>query len=499
MRNVWCDLETNNEQLLEIVDEECSYEVEGWQHIKKYKLEESQREGDKEKIKYWTDWNGRFGIHKDTTSNKGDKGRWFPTGLLDRILLRFELEVENEKIAILDKRSPLSFDKQAVDYNPSFEPRDYQTDCIEYIKKKSLCRGIIKAPTGSGKTIMGAMLIKENYVPTLIIVDKTVLIKQWKQALLDVMEIPESEIGIVQGKAKFNPSFITIITQQSLNRWRKAATTEWYTLMALHGVAGWIQLIRDEVHRAGSEDGFETMMNIFALLRWGFSATPELRQDQNLKQIGCIGDIIYTIGAERLIEHEFLAKPDIHFLPTERLVFDWHDRYRKVYRDAITFNEKRNLQIVDVACRGAKDKSILVFVDLIEHGKLLEALMLDMAPMYGITAEFVYSNHPDRAGIFERFESRQTNVMIATEGLIGEGYDYKAIDTVIIANGGKSAMRSLQKIGRGMRVTEEKKSVLILDFADRCKYLGAHAKERAGTWRQWGFEPNINQTPWMEG
>ena len=502
MGTLWCDLITNNEQLLEIAREESSYEVEGWQYIKKNKLQNAQDVGNLDSVKYWTDWDGRFGIHREIFDSKGDKGITFPTGLLDRILLRFQLECD-QKISILDQTHPWSVHKSPVEYKRSFVPRDYQTDCIKHIQDNHIYRGIIKSPTGSGKTVMGAMLIKENYVPTIIIVDKTVLIEQWKKTLLDVLDIPESEVGIVQGRNNFNPSYITITTQQSLNKWRKNQTkpdaTEWHTLMNLHGKGGWGQVIRDEVHHAGSEGGFETMMHIKGFLRWGFSATPDMRQDQNLKQIGCIGEIIYTIGAERLIAHEFLAKPEIRFLPTGRLVFDWHDKYRHVYREGITYNEARNRQVVHESCSRAHNKSVLVFVDLIEHGKLLESMMLDTAPMYGVTVEFVYGNHPDRDEIFERFESRQTNVMIATEGLIGEGYDYKAIDTVVIANGGKGGIRSVQKIGRGMRVTETKKTVLILDFADRCKYLGSHAKARAGIWREWKFVPDISDTPWLEG
>jgi len=505
MKSLWSELITNDAQLIEIAIEESSYEVDGWEYIKKNKLKVAKETGDVEKIKYWTDWEGRFGVHKEFYDLKTDvtNGVAFPTGLLTRILLRFQLESDMQ-VAILDQRRLWDMHKEPAKYKGSFTPRDYQSDCIEFIKANHLYNGIIKAPTGSGKTIMGAMLIKENYVPTIIIVDKAVLIKQWKEAILDVLDIPEEDIGIVQGKTNFNPSYITIVTQQSLNRWWKAYTTssegmEWQLLMNLHGKKGWGQVIRDEVHHAGSPGGYEVMMHIDAPLRWGFSATPEDRQDQNLKQVACIGDTIYTIGAERLIEHEFLAKPIIQFIPTDRLVFDWHDKYRTVYKEGITYNTGRNNLIVNESCSRAKGKSVLVFVDLIEHGILLESMMQDRAPMYGITAEFVSGKHPDRDDLFGRFESRQTSVLIATEGLIGEGYDYKDIDVVVIANGGKAAIRTIQKIGRGMRATETKKSVLILDFADRCKYLGAHAKQRAGIWRQWGFEPDISATPWLEG
>lgn len=508
LTNIWCEMMTDNEQLLEIAEEECSYEVAGWEHIRKFKIQECKdklmqaeskgaRARIQESMKYWAEWEGRFGINREVRTSKGGKGIWFPTGLLDRILLRVSLETD-VTIPIKDKRQPWDIHSELIKFKSSFKARNYQQECIDHIRKNHIMRGIIKSPTGSGKTIMGAMLIKEHYVPTLIIVDKAVLIKQWKDMLLSTLDIQESEIGIVQGKRNFNPSYITIVTQQSLNKWRKDFTDEWFMLMNLHGKDKWGQVIRDEVHHAGSPDGYDTMMQINALYRWGFSATPEDRQDQNLKQIGCIGDIIYSIGAEWLIAHEFLAKPLIRFIPTERLSFDWWDKYQHVYKEAIVNNLGRNRLILHQAGIASRKGSVLIFVDLIEHGIILESLLMDTAPMYGYTVEFVYGNHTDREGVFSRFHSKETKILIATEGLIGEGYDYKDIDTVIIANGGKAAIRTIQKMGRGMRVTETKRTVDVIDFADRCKYLGAHARDRVAVWRQWKFDPDISAAPWLE-
>ena len=488
--NVWSTLTTDNDQLIQIVREESGFMPEGWQHIKMNKLEDATHADDQRQIDYWRDWDGIFYLSR-LFNNKIS----FPTGLLDRIGMRFEIEVEDEIEYPLRVKAPLFV---GVGYDESFKPRDYQEECVKDILNKGTHRGIIKAPTGSGKTIIGAMLIKEFYVPTLIIVDKAVLIDQWIEALDHVLDvITESEVGVIKGKAKWEPSFITIITQQSLNRWRTKDRKTWNEMMGIHP-KGWIQVIRDEVHHAGSQGGYDTMMEIHSFFRWGFSATPDMRQDQNLKQIACIGEIIYNVGADRLIADEFLAKPNIKFVPVPRMYFDWYDRYPKVYKDGIVHNDNRNENIVHIAgSAGRVLKQVLIFVDLIEHGLILEAKLQDISPMYGIKVEFVFGNHKDREGCFKRFKAGLTDVLIATEGLIGEGFDYKDIDVVIIGDGGKSGLQTIQKMGRGMRVTETKKTVDVIDFADRCKYLGGHAKQRYQTWCSWGFEPDISNTPWI--
>lgn len=488
--NVWSTLTTDNDQLIQIVREESGFMPEGWQHIKMNRLEAATKAADQRQIDYWRDWDGVFYL-----SRLFDNKVSFPTGLLDRIEMRFEIEVEDKVENTLAVKAPLFV---GVGYDESFKPRDYQQECVRDILNKGIHRGIIKAPTGSGKTIIGAMLIKEFYVPTLIIVDKTVLMDQWIEALGQVLDIAvECDVGAVRGKSMWEPSFITIITQQSLNRWRTKDRQTWNELMGIHP-KGWIQVIRDEVHHAGSQGGYDTMMDIPAFFRWGFSATPDMRQDQNLKQIACIGEIIFNVGADRLIADEFLARPNIQFVPVPRMYFDWYDRYPKVYKEGIVHNEDRNEKLIHIAgTAGWAQKQVLIFVDLIEHGMILEAKLQDVAPMYGISVEFVFGNHKDREGCFERFKSRQTQVLIATEGLIGEGFDYKGIDVVIIGDGGKSGLQTIQKMGRGMRVTETKRTVDVIDFADRCKYLGGHAKQRYQTWVSWGFEPDITNTPWI--
>jgi ERCC4-related helicase len=111
---------------------------------------------------------------------------------------------------------------------------------------------------------------------------------------------------------------------------------------------------------------------------------------------------------------------------------------------------------------------------------------------------FVHGTHKDREQIFQGFKDGHIRILIATEGLIGEGFDYKGINVVVVGDGGKSSIQAIQKIGRGMRVLPGKTEVLIYDFADRCKYLSDHSMQRSTIWMNLGYEVDLTDVPYLE-
>jgi superfamily II DNA or RNA helicase len=220
--------------------------------------------------------------------------------------------------------------------------------------------------------------------------------------------------------------------------------------------------------------------------------------------VAATGPLIYEMPAGELIEKGMLAKPIIKFLPVNQLYFDQYVKYIDVYREGIVRNELRNLRIVKlIKEQTLKRRKVLVFVDFIEHGEILQGMLELQKVMQAddhpfLESQFVHGEDKERDWKFSAFKHDEgmLNVLIATEGLIGEGYDYKGIDVVVIADGGKSAIQTIQKIGRGMRVMKDKKEVYIFDFADRCKYLQEHAKERINIWYSAGHD--IEAPKYME-
>ena len=103
-----------------------------------------------------------------------------------------------------------------IDFQFNAQLREHQQSAINIVFKKDF--GVIVAPPGSGKTIVGLKIISDRSQPALIIVHRKQLVEQWLERIETFLGIPKHEIGrIGQGKSKIGNK-ITIATIQSLSK-----------------------------------------------------------------------------------------------------------------------------------------------------------------------------------------------------------------------------------------------------------------------------------------
>ena len=89
------------------------------------------------------------------------------------------------------------------------------------------------------------------------------------------------------------------------------------------------------------------------------------------------------------------------------------------------------------------------------------------------------------------FSRGEINLLIATK-ILDEGIDAPAVSGVIMAAGGKSYVRCIQRIGRSMRVAEDKKDPLVFDFVDGCHpYLKRHSLKRMEFYRKKNYRVSV--------
>jgi len=94
----------------------------------------------------------------------------------------------------------------------------------------------------------------------------------------------------------------------------------------------------------------------------------------------------------------------------------------------------------------------------------------------------------ERQQAVEQFENGELRVLISSN-IFNEGISIPAIQRLIIASGGKSKVETLQKLGRGLRVTKDKKHVMVYDFYDAGNvFTERHSKERMKLYKQAGFD-----------
>jgi len=134
-------------------------------------------------------------------------------------------------------------------------------------------------------------------------------------------------------------------------------------------------------------------------------------------------------------------------------------------------------------------KPVLVLVQKIGHGELLEKLALKA----GLIVKFLNgkSSSDIRRGAITLLKQNKVDAIIATV-IFDEGIDIPEIRTIILAGGGKSPIKNLQRLGRGLRKTDGKNEVEIVDFYDRgTRWLLSHSRERKNLWENQGFTVNV--------
>jgi superfamily II DNA or RNA helicase len=120
----------------------------------------------------------------------------------------------------------------------------------------------------------------------------------------------------------------------------------------------------------------------------------------------------------------------------------------------------------------------LILVDLLEHGSILSKLL---------DVPFVFGGGSDKLDLFDDFKSGKVPILVCSP-VAEEDWDVKGIRVIVLASGGKSKIKLLQRIGRGMRKMGGKFDVDIVDFYDvEIGLLERHTKKRIETYAENGF------------
>lgn len=351
---------------------------------------------------------------------------------------------------------------------------DYQVDAVKTAMSEG--NGLIKSPTGSGKTEIFISLCNLTKVKTLILFARVDLahqtLKRMKKAGLDA--------GIVQGNNIDEDHDIIMCTVQSRHKLKQFNKYK--------------MIVVDEVHRASAEGYQDILRHSKARYRFGFSATPLTPKDKlkNARIKSMLGDIIYEVPSKRLMDEERIARPIVHVIPIEKPVNISNSQWLAAEKWGIVNNVHRNEVIKRLAID--LDGQILILVKKIDQGKLLEEKIPGSHFLYGATKQ------EERKEIVDLFSSGKPFVLIAST-IFDEGISIDNINHVIIAGGGASYIKTLQRLGRGTRIVKDdkgkiiKSTVDIYDFLDKENpILLKHSNNRIKIYSREGFDQIIYES-----
>lgn len=338
-------------------------------------------------------------------------------------------------------------------------------------------RGILKGFTGMGKTLIGIAICKAFSDVKIV----------WLCHTIDLMNQAAEELerfGFSVGKIGDGHSDIekqvTVATRQSFSKIINKEIGEYFDVAIL-----------DEVHHLTDHTGQygQIFSQLKAPVRLGLTATtPDITQKEKwLAMCGLIGPILDEFTIHEGLAVNRAAKPKIKLLrvPKSEAVKELR-KYADVYQEGIVERTSRNTIIAQTIQKHIKaGESVLVLITHIEHGYRIQ----EACQRLGFEVPFVHgkSTSEERSLHRKALDKKEILCLIAST-IFKEGVNIRSLDVILNAAGGKSEIPTLQAIGRGLRTTESKNSVIIYDFFDPShRYLIEHFGERMLIYFENGF------------
>jgi superfamily II DNA or RNA helicase len=427
-------------------------------------------------------WDGRKNLFNSKTGS-------FPTGLLSAV--KRVLGESKVEYAIIDHRVDPVSQQTTPDFTLqggiSFTGKYafQEAACIKMVQEK---QGIVRIATNGGKSCIAAAVAKYLNIKTLFVVPTRELLYQVRTRFSQYLGIPLEEIGIIGDNNWAPGDWITVAILDTLeSRMDKAECQSFLKSIEL--------LFIDECHGTGSETWYTVATLCPAYYRFGLSGTPLDRTDgANLRLIAATGDVIVDIGNKFLVDSGVSARANIVFDKITEPVIKKNVRYNAVYKAGVVENPQLNAKIIEWTKVCVQEGlSVLILLEEISHGKSLdEKLWTDTGSMF-IPHQFIFGEETTevRVNALREFEERKLPVLIASS-ILDEGVDVPTIDVLICAGSRKSRIRTLQRLGRGLRGTQ----LIVIEFSNFCHdYLLRHSLTRFRDYRNEECFPMYNSAP----
>ena len=360
------------------------------------------------------------------------------------------------------------------------ELRDYQISIVNNFLKNP--QSLQEIATGAGKTLMTAALSYsiEQYGRSIVIVPNKSLVTQTEADYINL----GLDVGVYFGDRKEYNKTHTICTWQSLNNMLKKTKAGEADIMDF--IEGVVCVMVDEVHMAKA-DALKTLLTgVFAKvpIRWGLTGTIPKAKFEAQSLFVSLGPVISKLSASELQDQGVLAQCHVNIVQLKDDVefTNYQSELKHLLEDT-----NRLDAIAELVLKIKDSGNTLILVDRVNAGKEIVSRLPDSVFVSGAT------NMVDRKEEYDEIATSTNKIIVATYGVAAVGINIPRIFNLVLLEPGKSFVRVIQSIGRGIRKAEDKDFVQIWDITSSCKFAKRHLTQRKTFYKEANYPFDVEK------
>ena len=224
-------------------------------------------------------------------------------------------------------------------------------------------------------------------------------------------------------------------------------------------------------------------------IRWGLTGTIPPDEHAAIGLVVGIGPLVGDLAAKTLQDDGVLSNCHIDVIQMQDTVH--YDNYQTELSYLTTDSERLDY-MADMIMAIAEEGNTLVLVDRVKSGRgLVERLPADRAVF--VSGEM---KNEDRRLHYKEITKASNKIIVATYGVAAVGINVPRIFNMVLIEPGKSFIRVIQSIGRGLRKAEDKDFVNIYDFCSAAKFSKRHLTERKKFYNKAQYPFKITKMDW---
>ncbi len=386
---------------------------------------------------------------------------FIPRGFLNK--LSTFLDSEHMPFEVIREHAPV----EPTKFSSSITLTEPQRNIVE--KALQSDEGMIVAPPGSGKTMVGMELIARRGLPALVLVHRKELLEQWVERIQTFLNIPKTKIGRFCGTKKKRGAQITVGLLQSFSRAKDLSD---YT-------NAFGTIIIDECHHIPAATFRAVIVRFNPHYLYGLTATPKRKWGDEKIIHAYIGDTIAFMEKGVTSEPAILTEPkmklDIVVHDTGlQIPFAWKTDRFQLLAKIISFDTERNRLIAgDILVQVTAGERVLVLSERKEHLDILHLCLKGACETILISGD---DSSAQRFRKLKRIKSGNYQVILSTGQFFGEGMDIHNITVLVLAFPFSFEGKLMQYIGRLLHGVNPKR---VIDYRDRnVEFLERQYKQR---------------------